>query len=66
MEYKTYDELIHLIAKFRSEHDDLKDEELDSLVKQTFKIDQSILRELDGWSDYQHIPSNMIVNKKEK
>lgn len=66
MEYKTYDELIDLIAKFRSEHDDLTDEELDSLVKQTFQIDQSILRELDGWSDYQYIPSNIIVNKKEK
>mgnify|MGYP006177630773 CR=1 FL=1 len=51
MEYKTYDELISLVAEFRLEHRNLTDDELDKLVKQTFKIDQATLRELDGVSD---------------
>lgn len=51
MEYQTYDELIALVAEFRSEHRNLTDEDLDKLVKQTFKIDRANLRELDGVSD---------------
>ena len=52
MEYKTYDELISLVAEFRLEHRDLTDDERDKLVKQTFRIDQATLRELDGVGDY--------------
>jgi hypothetical protein len=51
MEYKTYDELISLVAEFRLEHRNLTDDELDRLVKQTFRIDQATLRELDGVGD---------------
>ena len=52
MKYQTYDELIVLVAEFRLEHRNLTDDELDKLVKQTFKIDQATLRELDGVGDY--------------
>ena len=52
IEYKTYDELIHLVAEFRLEHRNLTEDELDKLVKQTFKIDRATLREIDGVSDY--------------
>ena len=55
MEYKTYDELISLVAEFRLEHRNLTDDELDKLVKQTFRIDQATLREMDGWSDLNSI-----------
>ena len=51
MKYKTYDELIKMVAEFRLEHRNLADDELDKLVKQTFRIDQSILREMDGVDD---------------
>jgi hypothetical protein len=51
MEYKTYDELISLVADFRLEHRNLTDYELDRLVKQTFRIDQATLREVDGVGD---------------
>ncbi len=51
MEYQTYDELIALVAEFRLEHRNLMDEDLDKLVKQTFKIDRATLREIDGVSD---------------
>jgi hypothetical protein len=51
MEYQTYDELIALVADFRLENSDLTDDELDKLVKRTFRVDQATLRELDGWSD---------------
>ena len=51
MEYQTYDELIALVAEFRSEHRNLTDEDLDKLLKQTFKIDRATLREIDGMSD---------------
>lgn len=47
----SYDELITLVVKFRLEHSDLTDDELDKLVKRTFKIDRTTLRELDGVSD---------------
>jgi len=52
MKYQTYDELIALVAEFRLQHRDLTDNELDKLVKRTFKIDQATLREVDGMSDY--------------
>ncbi len=48
MQYKTYDELIKMVAEFRSEHRNLTDEDFDKLVKQTFKIDKGTLRELEG------------------
>jgi len=51
MKYQTYDELIALVAEFRSEHRNLTEDELDKLVKKTFKIDQATLREVDGVSD---------------
>ena len=51
MKYQTYDELIALVAEFRSEHRNLTDEDLDKLVKKTLKIDQATLREMDGVSD---------------
>ena len=52
MKYKTYDELIKMVAEFRLEHRNLTDDELDKLVKQTFKIDRATLREMDGVGDY--------------
>jgi hypothetical protein len=48
MKYQTYDELISLVAEFRLEHRNLTEDELDKLVKQTFRIDQATLREMDG------------------
>jgi hypothetical protein len=51
MKYETYDELIKMVAEFRMEHPNITDDELDKLVKQTFKIDQETLREMDGVSD---------------
>jgi len=51
MKYQTYDKLITLVAEFRLEHPNLTDDELDKLVKKTFRIDQATLRELDGVGD---------------
>ena len=51
MKYQTYDELISLVVEFRLEHRNLTDDELDKLVKRTFRINQSILREMDGVDD---------------
>jgi vacuolar-type H+-ATPase subunit C/Vma6 len=51
MEYQTYDELIALVAEFRSKHRNLTEDEQDKLIKKTFRIDQGTLRELDGVSD---------------
>jgi hypothetical protein len=51
MKYQTYDEFLALVAEFRLEHRNLTDDELDKLVKKTFKIDQATLREVDGMSD---------------
>jgi glycerol-3-phosphate dehydrogenase len=51
MKYETYDQLISLVADFRLAHHNLTDDELDRLVKQTFRIDQATLRELDGVGD---------------
>ena len=52
MKYKTYDDLIQMVAEFRLEHRNLADDELDKLVKQTFRIDQATMREMDGVGDY--------------
>lgn len=51
MKYTTYDDLIKVVAEFRLEHRNLTGEDLDKLVKKTFKIDQATLREMDGVSD---------------
>lgn len=51
MGHHTYDDLIALVAEFRLEHRNLTGEDLDKLVKQTFKIDRATLREIDGVSD---------------
>jgi hypothetical protein len=55
MEYKTYDELIKMVAEFRLQNRNLTDDELDKLVKQTFRIDQATLREMDGVIDLMQI-----------
>ena len=57
MKYETYDELISLVADFRLEHQNLSANELDRLVKSTFRIDQTILRELDGTNDLISLPT---------
>ena len=51
MKYKTYDDLIQMFDEFRLEHRNLADDELDKLVKQTFKIDRATLIEMDAVSD---------------
>ena len=51
MKYKTYDDLIQMVAEFRLERRNLTDDELDKLIRQTFRIDQTTLREMDGVSD---------------
>ncbi len=51
MGHHTYDDLIALVAEFRTKHRNLTGEDLDKLVKQTFKIDRATLREIDGVSD---------------
>jgi len=56
MKYKSYDELISLVTDFRLEHQNLSVDELDRLVKSTFRIDSSILRELDGTTDLMTTP----------
>jgi hypothetical protein len=34
------------------EHRNLTDDELDKLVKQTFRMDQATMKEMDGVGDY--------------
>ena len=51
MKYQTYDELIALVAEFRSKHRNLTDDGLDKTVKKTFRIDRATLREMDGMGD---------------
>ena len=51
MKYKTYDDLIQIVAEFRLERRNLTDDVLDKLIRQTFRIDQTTLREMDGVSD---------------
>ncbi len=52
MKYTTYNELIRMVAEFRLEHRNLTDDELDKLVKQTFRIDQATVREVDWVGDH--------------
>ena len=52
MKYQTYDEFLALVAEFRTEHSNLTDDELDKLVKQTFRMDQATMKEMDGVGDY--------------
>ena len=54
MKYETYDELIEMVAQFRNDNRDLADVELDKLLRHTFKIDRSILRDIDGITDLIH------------
>ena len=54
MKYETYDELIDMVARFRNDNRDLEDVELDKLLRHTFKIDRSILRDIDGITDLIH------------
>lgn len=51
MEYNSYDELIKGVRVFRLEHADLPPDELAKLILRTFKIDRTVLREIDGTSD---------------
>jgi hypothetical protein len=51
MENDSYVEFLALVAEFRLEHRNLTDDELDKLVKETLRIDQATLREIDGVSD---------------
>ena len=51
MEYNNYDELIRGVRVFRLAHADLPPDELDKLILRRFKIDRSVLREIDGLSD---------------
>tara|TARA_R110000803_G_scaffold9814_4_gene30582 strand:- start:9286 stop:9459 length:174 start_codon:yes stop_codon:yes gene_type:complete len=51
MNYNSYDELLALVAVLRAEHPNMPDDDLNKLVKKTFKIDQAALREIDGISD---------------
>ena len=51
MKYQTSDDLIQMVAEFRLKHRHLTHDELDKLVKQTFRIDQATLREMDGVGD---------------
>ena len=54
MKYETYDELIDMVARFRNDNRDLEDVELDKLLRHTFKIDRSVLRDIDGITDLIH------------
>lgn len=51
MKYETYDELTALVTEFGLAHHNLTDDELDKLVKQTFRVDPVTLREMDGVSN---------------
>ena len=51
MKYQTYDEFLALVAEFRLEHRNLTDDELDKLLRGTFRVDEATLREIDGVSD---------------
>ena len=51
MEYNNYDELIKGVREFQSQKKDLTPNELDKLVLRSFRIDRTVLREIDGTSD---------------
>ena len=59
MKYETYDELIEMVAQFRNDNRDLEYVELDKLLRHTFKIDRSVLRDIDGITDL--IESGRII-----
>ena len=44
------------------EHRNLTDDELDRLVKQTFRMDQATLRELDGVGDLMQVGRGFDLN----
>jgi hypothetical protein len=54
LKYETYDELIEMVAQFRNDNRDLADVELDKLLRHTFKIDRSVLRDIYGITDLIH------------
>ena len=58
VKYKTYNELIVLVAEFRLEHRNLTDKELTRLVLRTFKINRAILRDIDGVTDNMNFRNN--------
>ena len=47
-----YDELVEQVRIFRLEHKDLSDDALDKLILRRFRISMSVLREIDGISDF--------------
>ena len=58
VKYKTYNELIVLAAECRLEHRNLTDKELTRLVLLAFKINRSILRDIDGVTDNMNFRNN--------
>jgi len=44
-----------MVARFRNDNRDLEDVELDKLLRHTFKIDRSVLRDIDGITDSTHL-----------
>ena len=65
MNFKSYDKLIILVAVLLLEHRYLTDDELDKLVKKTFKIDQATLPEMEGVSDLHRLDedrTNQLLN----
>lgn len=56
MTYQTYDELISSVSEFRLRHNALPPDELDRLIRKTFKIDRTTLFELYGLSDLVNTP----------
>ena len=51
MKYNSYDELVEGVRVFRLENADLTPDYLDKLILRRFKIDRTVLREIDGTSD---------------
>ena len=51
MDNQTYDDLIKMVAKFRLEHNNLPTEQVDKILRRTFRVDQATLREINGVSD---------------
>ena len=52
MDYNTYEELIKMIEEFRLEHRDLNEDELDKLVKKTFKINEATMIKILTTTDW--------------
>ena len=48
----AYDELVEQVRIFRLEHKNLTDDALDKLILRKFGISRSVLREIDGISDF--------------